>query len=157
MINETGQSSGLPWWWHPQAPVHAARGPVALGSEAGRGVTAQGVSGNTGRDARMPPGPRGWVPGWPDVGRMHGDAGRSGAGGRTPARDHLAGTVPRNVAVEQSSAVSVAGAQEGAAARRVRIPVPAVTLSDMRGQGERSPSRRSGRLPRLENCVIGCA
>jgi hypothetical protein len=31
---------------------------------------------------------------------------------------------PRNVAVEQSCAVSVAGAHEGAVARRIRIPVP---------------------------------
>jgi hypothetical protein len=40
---------------------------------------------------------------------------------------------PWNVAVEQSCAVSVAGAQEDAAARR--IPNPAVTLSDMGGWG----------------------
>jgi hypothetical protein len=43
--------------------------------------------------------------------------------GTDASPDHPAGTGPRNVAVEQSCAVSVAGAQEGAAARRVRMPV----------------------------------
>jgi hypothetical protein len=40
--------------------------------------------------------------------------------GRTPARDHPAGTGLCNVVVERSCAVSVAGAQGGAVARRVR-------------------------------------
>ena len=31
-------------------------GPVSLGGEAGRGVTAQGVSGTPAGSARMPPG-----------------------------------------------------------------------------------------------------
>jgi hypothetical protein len=42
---------------------------------------------------------------------------RSGAG-TGASRDHPAGAAPRDVAVEQSCVVSVAGAQEGAAARR---------------------------------------
>ena len=63
-------------------------------------VTAQGMSENPGRDARMPPG---LMDGFPDAGIIQ--LGR-----------------PWNVAVEQSCAVSVAGAQEGAAARRIPIP-----------------------------------
>jgi hypothetical protein len=72
--------------------------------------------------------------------------------GRTPARDHPAGPGPGNVAVEQSCAVSVAGAQEGAAARRIRSN-PAVTLSDMGGREERSPSRLIVRLGTPGNMI----
>jgi hypothetical protein len=72
-------------------------------------VTAQGVSGDPGRDAgQVHEDPRA-IPG-PGDGRHPGIIQR--------------GTGPRNVAVEQSCAVPVAGAQEGAAARRVRISVP---------------------------------
>jgi hypothetical protein len=39
-----------------------------------------------------------------------------------PARDHPAGTGPRNVVLKQSCAVPVAEALEGAAGRRVRTP-----------------------------------
>jgi hypothetical protein len=53
-----------------------------------------------------------------------GTPGHPGSGIRTLARDHPAGTRPRNVAVKQSCAVPVAEAQEAAAARRVRTPVP---------------------------------
>ena len=63
---------------------------------------------------------RGWVPGWP--GRRWRPRAIRGRG-TDASPDHPAGTEPRNVAVEQSCAVSVAGAQEGAAARRVRMPV----------------------------------
>jgi len=44
--------------------------------------------------------------------------------GSDASPDHPAGTGPWNVAVGQSCAVSDAGAQEGAAAGRVRIPNP---------------------------------
>ena len=66
-------------------------------------------------------GARGWVPGWP--GRRPGaleTLGRSGTGD-----GHQSGIIQRDrVAVEQSCVVPVAGTQEGAAARRVRVPVP---------------------------------
>jgi hypothetical protein len=65
----------------------------------------------------------------------------------------------RNVGVDQSCAVPVAGAQEGTAARRVRTLL-AVTLSDTDGQGERAHSRlapfpaiRHGRPWRAEQVV----
>ena len=65
----------------------------------------------------MPPGSRTGLRDGRAAGRVHGDPGRSGAGGRTPARNHPAGLAgPWNVAVRQSGAVSVAGVQE------VRLP-----------------------------------
>jgi hypothetical protein len=54
--------------------------------------------------------------------------------GTGASSESSSGTGPRDVAVEQSCVVSVAGTQEGVAARRVRIPIPAVTLSDMGGR-----------------------
>ena len=66
--------------------------------------------------------------------------GRSEAGTDASPGSSSGGLI-RNVAVEQSWAIPIAGMQEDAAARRVPPPCPAVTLSDMGGQGERSPSR----------------
>jgi hypothetical protein len=95
-------------------------GPVALGSEAGRGSRR--------RDEREPrpgrpdaAGAQGWVP------RMAGmsagcmeTSGDPGTDGRQPGIIQLGR--PWNVAVEQSCAVPVAGGHEGAAARRIPIP-----------------------------------
>ena len=51
---------------------------------------------------------------------------------------------PRNVAAGSAGAAQAAGVHEGAAA--LHIPaLPAVTLSDMEGQGERAHCRRSAR------------
>ena len=106
-------------------------GPVTPTVKLGAGHGA-GVSRSAGRDALMPPRLEdGLRDGWA-VGRVPRDRGRSG--GRTPARAHPASGLrlaagPRNV---------------GAAARRVHT-LPAVTLSDTGGQGERTRSRRSER------------
>src|SRR5205085_11389498 len=104
----------------------ATPGSIARLRHPGEGL--YGAAGTeTAADATRPvsrAGARGWVPGRPGcrpgAWRPRAIRGR----GRTPARDHPAGTGPWNVAVEQSSAVSVAWTQEGAAARRVRIPIP---------------------------------
>jgi hypothetical protein len=70
--------------------------------------------------------------------------GRSGPGMDASPGSSSGGRI-RNVTVEQSWAIPIAGMQEDAAARRVPPPCPAVTLSDMGGRGERSPSRRYDR------------
>ncbi len=81
--------------------------------------------------------------------RVPGDPGRSGAEGRTPARDHPAdldaGRRPgtRNVAAGLAGAAQAGGPQEGATARHVPA-LPAVTLSHAEGHGERAHCRRSG-------------
>jgi hypothetical protein len=81
------------------------------------------MSENPGRDARMPPRLKDGFPDGRDAGRMYEDPGGPAPGdGASPGSS--SGTGPWNVAVDQSCAVSVAGAQEGAAARRVRIPIP---------------------------------
>jgi hypothetical protein len=84
------------------------------------------VSRSACRDALMPPRLEDRLRDGRAVGRVPRDRGRSG--GRTPARAHPASGL-RNV---------------GAAARRVRT-LPAVTLSNMGGQRERTRSRRSAR------------
>ena len=70
------------------APAARGPSPLAVGLIESHGA---GASGSPGRDARMPPGLEERAPGWPAVGRVPADPGRSGAGRRTPARDHPAG------------------------------------------------------------------
>ena len=118
--------------WHPRPSCAPHRARHSDG-EAGSGSRRR-VSRRVGRDALMPPRLEDGLRDGRAVGRVPGDRGRSGA--RTPARAHPASGLrlaarPRNV---------------GAAARRVRT-LPAVTLSDTGGQGERTRSRRSGRIP----------
>ena len=103
-------------------------GPVTPTVKLGAGHGA-GVSRDAGRDALMPLRLEDGFRDGRAAGRVPRDRGRSG--GRTPARAHSASGLrlasgPRNV---------------GAAARRVRT-LPAVTLSDTGGQGERTRSRR---------------
>ncbi len=91
-------------------------------------LAAKLVAGHGAGDEREPrpgrPDAAGLMDGFPDgrdVGRVHGDFRRSGdVDGRQPGIIQLGR--PWNVAVEQSCAVSVAGAEEGAAARRIPIP-----------------------------------
>ena len=123
-------------------------GPVTPTVKLGAGHGAV-VSRSADRDALMPPRLEDGLRDGRAVGRVPRDRGRSG--GRTPARAHPASGLrlaagPRNV---------------GAAARRVRT-LPAVTLSDTGGQGERTRSRRSvryGRWPSdwLRTSRTGCS
>jgi len=119
LLPPTG-SSGLSWCWHPvcRARCTGARRPWRRSWSR---VTAQGMSENP---AGTPGCRRGsWM-----GSRMAGMSAecmetRAIRGRGTDASpDHPAGTGPWNVAVEQSCAVSVAGAQEGAAARRIPTP-----------------------------------
>jgi hypothetical protein len=74
--------------------------------------------------------------------------------GTGASSESSSGTGPRDVAVEQSCVVSVAGTQEGVAARRVRIPIPAVTLSDMGGR--ENARRAADRYPLEGKAVVFC-
>ena len=107
-------SSGLPWCWHPRLSclLYGARRPWRRSWSR---VTAQGMSENP------RPGRHGWVPRMAGMSAgcmaTPGDPGP----GRTPARDHPAGTGLCNVVVERSCAVSVAGAQDPTWLRSVHI------------------------------------
>jgi hypothetical protein len=124
-------SSGLPWRWHPR-PSCMPRGARHPGGEADRWSRCRG------RAARPPAGTSGWHRGSRTGSGMAGTSagrletpGQSGAGGRTPARDHPAGRgsgrwpAPRASRWSRPGAVQVAGAQDDAAAWSVRVPVPA--------------------------------
>ena len=90
------------------APAARGPSPPAVGLIESHGA---GASGSPGRDARMPPGLEERAPGWPAVGRVPADPGRSGPGdGRQrgiiqQARVPTDGRTPRNVAVEPAGAV----------------------------------------------------
>jgi len=90
------------------APAARGPSPLAVGLIESHGA---GASGSPGRDARMPPGLEERAPGWPAVGRVPADPGRSGPGdGRQrgiiqQARVPTDGRTPRNVAVEPAGAV----------------------------------------------------
>ncbi len=78
------------------------------------------------------------LPNGRDLGRVHADFRRSGDGGRTPARDHPAGSA----LVRRGGAVLCGLGRRGAGGCGCSAhPYPAVTLSDMGDWGERSPSR----------------
>jgi len=116
LLPPTG-SSGLPWCRHPVCRA-CCLGPATLGGEAGR----RSRRGDEREPRQGRPDAAGRKDGFPDgrdVGRVHGDPGRSG-----PGTDAGAGSSSRtgvcNVVVERSCAVSVAGAQEGVVAQRVR-------------------------------------
>jgi hypothetical protein len=122
--------------------VLAVRGPPPLAAKlvAGHGA---GMSENPGKDARMPPGAR---MGSRMAGMSAGCMATPGDPGpeRTPAREHPAG--PGSVTSWWSGPVQ----SRSPGRRRVwlpsaSVPSPAVTLSDMGGRGERSPSRRYAR------------
>ena len=104
--------------------VPAARGPSPLAAKL--------VAGHGAGDEREPrpgrpdaAGARGGVPGWPGCrpGAWRPRAIRGRGTDASPGSS--SGARPRNVAVEPACAVQVAGAPEDAAARSVRIPVPA--------------------------------
>ena len=130
--------------------VPAARGPVALAAKL--------VAGHGAGDEREPrpgrpdaAGPPGWSPDGRDAGRVHGDPGDPGPGdGRQP------GIIQRGPAPGTRWGSPVRSRSPGR--RRCGCPArpypnPAVTLSDMGGQGERSPSRRYARQPWRGSCV----
>jgi len=81
---------GLPWC--AGVPVRRAcrTGTVLLAVELIEGHGAGGER-EPGRDARMPPGSRTGLRDGRAAGRVPADPGRSGAGRRTPARDHRVG------------------------------------------------------------------
>ena len=81
---------GLPWC--AGVPVRRAcrTGTVPLAVELIEGHGAGGER-EPGRDARMPPGSRTGLRDGRAAGRVPADPGRSGAGRRTPARNHRAG------------------------------------------------------------------
>ena len=108
--------------------VPAARGPSLLAAKLAAGHGA-GVSGNPGRD----------------VGRVHEDPGRFVAEERTPVMDLQRGSglgTSRWSSPVRSQSPGVGGCDWPTRPH----PYPVVTLSDMGGQGERSPSRRSARM-----------
>ena len=118
--------------------VLAVWGPPPLAAKlvAGHGA---GMSENPGKDARMPPGAR---MGSRMAGMSAGCMATPGDPGpeRTPARDHPAG--PGSVTSWWSGPVQ----SRSPGRRRVwlpsaSVPSPTVTLSDMGGGGEHSPSR----------------
>jgi hypothetical protein len=102
------------------APAARGPSPLAVGLIESHGA---GASESPGRDAWMPPGLEERAPGWPAVGRVPADPGRSGPGdGRQrgiiqQARVPTDGRTPRNVAVEPAGAVP---GRRGY--RRVRLP-----------------------------------
>jgi hypothetical protein len=115
-------SLGLPWCWHPRVSCLLHGGLSPLRRSWWR-VTVQGMSENPAGGARMPPGLK---DGFPMAGMSAGCMeipGDPGPGdGRQPRIIQRGRPLERRGG--QSCAVSVAGAQEGAAARRVRIPIP---------------------------------
>ena len=130
------------------APAARGPSPLAVGLIESHGA---GASGSPGRDARMPPGLEERAPGWPAVGRVPADPGRSGretdASAGSSSRPGFRQTArrPGTSRWSRPARSRVTGVQEGAAARCV-APRPGITLSDERGQEERAHSRRSARL-----------
>ena len=108
-------------------------------------VTVQGMSQNPGRGARMPPGLKDGFPDGRDAGRVHGDPGRSGGRGTDASPDHPAGPAP-GTSRWGSPVRSRPPGRRRCGRPALPHPNPAVTLSDMGGRGERSPSRRSAWL-----------
>jgi len=154
----------------PPSVMPGARG-CHLGGEADRGSRRSGrAAGTPARTVRMPPvssicspvRPRRPGHGLPDgrnAGRMPEDAGQSRAEGRTQVRDHPAGRAsgrrpgPGTSRRNRRCGSQAAGAQEGTAARNVRAPVPAITLSDSQGQEERAQCRLicTGTVPSIRS------
>jgi hypothetical protein len=124
-------SSGLPWWRHPRLPclLHGAPSPLAAKLVA---VTAQGVSGDPGRNA----------------GQVHEDPGRSRGRGMDVTPGSSSGGPDPGTSRWSSPARSRSPGTGGCGCPARPHLCPAVTLSDMGGQGERSPSRRSVRRGR---------
>ena len=114
--------------------------PLAVELIEGHGA---GGEREPGRDARMPPGLEERAPGWPAVGRVPADPGRSGretdASAGSSSRPGFRQTArrPGTSRWSRPARSRVAGVQEGAAARCV-APCPDITLSDERGQEERA-------------------
>jgi hypothetical protein len=132
---------GSLWCWHsrPSCMRHGDRCPWRRSWSR---VTAQGVSGSPGRDARMPPGPRGWIFGWPGCMETLGDPGPGGTDaspGFIQREPRTAGQVPGMSRWSRPLRSRVA---RGVRLPGTSAPCPAVTLSDTGGQGERAHSRR---------------
>ena len=152
-------SFGLPWCWHPRVSclLHGGLSPLRRTWSRVHGAGDEREPRPGRPDAA---GPQGWIPDGRDAGRVHGDPGRSGPGGRTPARDHPAGAPGTSRWGSPVRSRSPGRRRCGCPARP--HPNPAVTLSDMGGRGERSPSRRSVRRRRrlsgwLRTSRTGCS
>jgi hypothetical protein len=137
-------SSGVPWCWHPRLSC-LLHGACRTWRRSRSRVTAQGISDNPGRGARMPPGLKLGFPDGRDVGRVHRDPGRSGGRGTNASPGSSSGAW----ALERRGGAVLCGlgrrAQERCGCPARPHPNLAVTLRDMGGRGERSPSRRSVR------------
>ena len=143
LLPPTG-SFGLPWCWHPRVSrlLHRSLSPLRRTWSRVHGAGDEREPRPGRPDAA---GPQGWIPDGRDAGRVHGDPGRSGPGGRTPARDHPAGPAPGTSRWGSPVRSRSPGRRRCGCPARPH-PNPAVTLSDMGGRGERSPSRRYDRI-----------
>jgi hypothetical protein len=137
---------GSLWCWHsrPSCMPHGDRCPWRRSWSR---VTAQGVSESPGRDARMPPGPRGWTFGWPgcrpECLETLGDPGPGGTDaspGFIQREPRAAGQVPGMSRWSRPLRSRVA---RGVRLPGTSAPCPAVTLSDTGSRGERAHCRLS--------------